>query len=284
MIEQKGRWSQSLSVVISAALVASSLSLADLARADIPTSPTEEFVNHLALPHNLGYVTDSYLPAASAEASAKADHPLVVLIQDLHLHYPTQKRIVKILDHLYAKNIVSGPVGVEGVQGTYDMTKLASYPAGQMKSELVDYFMKKGELSGDEAFSILRGDGKILYGVDNAQFYVLNKNLFKATYAGRKTLGAELAHVQEGLSYLKRKHHSDDSILAQNVKQADEMVAELQKLLRQEVTLQEARYIAQRLPAFVDVTGKPLRAQRHSVSPGNHKVRCGLLHRCPYAR
>src|SRR5258708_4155283 len=100
MNQQKGLWSQCFSIVISIALIASSLSLADLAHASTPASPVAGLIENLSIPHSLGFVTDAYLPLTPSPA-----HPLVVLIQDLHLHYPTQKRIIKILDHLYNKNI-----------------------------------------------------------------------------------------------------------------------------------------------------------------------------------
>ncbi len=231
----------------------------------IPSLAQPSSASSLAAPFELsprlGYITESWVPAGQK--------PRVVLIQDLHLHYETQKRIIKILDTLFEKAVVTGPVAVEGVEGPYDMTKLASYPAGKLKTKLVDYFMKKGELSGDEAFSILRGDGKILYGVDSAAYYGLNKDLYKKTLASRQALEAKLKPIQEELSYLKKKHRLDTSVLGQNIKQSDEMVTLLQRLLHQEVTLEEARFIAQRLPAFVELTEKLLNpSPRQVVSRG----------------
>ncbi len=231
----------------------------------IPSLAQPSLASPVALPFDLsprlGFITESWASSSSA--------PRIVIIQDLHLHYETQKRIIKILDHLFTQKIVSGPVAVEGVEGVYDTTKLAVYPAGKLKTKLVDYFLKKGELSGDEAFSILKGDGKILYGVDSASYYGLNKDLYKKTLASRQALEAKLKPIQEELSYLKKKHRRDTSVLGQNVKQAGEMVNLLQRLLHQEVTLEEARYIAQRLPAFVEVSEKLLSSSSPQVVGGD---------------
>ena len=135
---QKGNpFVRGLSSLLSGGLILSSLSLSDYARAGAQAPKSLDLVERLALPDDLGTVTD-----VSPSVSLSPAPPLVVLIQDLHLHYPTQKRIVKILDHLYARNIVTGPVAVEGVQGLYDTSKLASYPSGAIKEKLASSRLK----------------------------------------------------------------------------------------------------------------------------------------------
>ena len=155
--------------------------------------------------------------------------------------------------------------------------------------------MKKGELSAPEAFSVLRGDGHLLYGVDKAQYYDLNRNLFKESRQDRNALRAQLTRIQSGLALLKRQNYPralrrldkeeaygiapaekllneklalcrDD--MTRNLVTADHMLRLTQRLVRQEVTLEEARHIAQRLPAFVSLTNDLLRADtKISSSP-----------------
>ena len=292
--------SRAIACLISVALIATSSHVVEAASSQ---NQTPELIERIAIPRNLGYVTDLYLaegrtavrPYTSSvpPLSPSPALPLVVLIQDLHLHYPTQKRIVAILDHLYAKGLVSGPLAMEGVEGPYDTSKIASYPEGKIKSELVDYFMKKGELSAPEAFSVLKGNGHLLYGVDKAQYYDLNRNLFKASREDRNALRAQLTRIQSGLDLLKRKHYpyalrhldkeeaygmaSAEKLLneklalcpdemTRNLVTADHMLRLTQRLVRQEVTLEEARYVAQRLPAFVSLTNDLLKADAKAAS------------------
>src|SRR5258708_4936718 len=301
----KNRFVQSISTLLSGALISTSLSLADIAHASAVT-PT--IVAQLAIPAKLGFVTDFYegsrLQAAgsrgtvlnqSRASSLEPGAPLVIVIQDLHLHYSTQQGILKILNHLYAKNIASGPIAIEGLQGDYDTSAIASYPAGKTKEKLVDYFMRKGELSGDEAFAVLRGENHRLYGVDDGKVYQLNRELYRRTLAGRHALQGQLDQIKKELSILKKEHYSrelrkldqvqpfdirsaeealqqkmaaaqaipgaKEAALIHNIIQIDHSLFFLGKLLRQQTTLQEVRYIAQRLPSFVELTHKLLKLQ-----------------------
>jgi phosphomannomutase len=268
---------QSLSCLLSASLIFTSVSLPAQAN-----SPSSTLVNRLAVPSRLGMVTDSY------GASDKA--PAVVLIQDLHLHYPTQKRIARLLSHFEEREILQGPVAVEGTEGIYDLSPLASYPAGPTKDAIVDYFMAKGELSGDEAYAILKGDGRALFGIDDRAYYGLNRDLFRKTLSDRKDLEKKLASLRLEIDLLKTKHVSRairrmdkalesghpevvlaeklkaaerlyrgktaELVLTQNILRADHALSLLTHLLRQEVTQEEAGYVAQRLPQIVALLNK----------------------------
>jgi len=236
MRDCKGAFTKGLSFAVSLSLLIPSLP------SGAATNPLPATLAPFDMSTRLGFITDSWQPTSSAK-------PKVVLIQDLHLHYPTQKRIVRILDHLFKTNAVSGPVAVEGVEGVYDTSLLASYPNSRLKHKLVDYFLKKGELSGDEAFSILRGDGKILYGIEKASFYGLNRDLFRKTLDARHALRAQLEPIRKSLPYMKRRNP-----------ELEKTVGMLERLLDQEVTLEEARYLAQRLPSVVELTQKLLEA------------------------
>ncbi|OGR89433.1 MAG: hypothetical protein A2992_03420 [Elusimicrobia bacterium RIFCSPLOWO2_01_FULL_59_12] len=289
------RFKQVLAGVLSSALVLASLSLSSVAQAYTQAPKAPDIIRSLALAPTLGVVTESY----------KADTgKCVILVQDLHLHYPTQKRILKILDHLYARNLITGPIAIEGLQGDYDTAPLASFPAGEIKDKLVDYFMRKGELSGDEAFAILRGESHRLQGVDDGKFYALNRGLYKSTLANRKSLEGRLARIQNDLAFLKKKHYnralraldrteaydvaSAQQLLDQklatakslagdkdpkgaarvrNIIEIDHSLHFLDKLLRQETTLEEVRYVAQRLPQFVQLTQALLKLNTPSDAP-----------------
>src|SRR5262249_43823403 len=134
---------QSISILIVASLVWMSGPSQAVEPSTLPVS-----IQALRVPNELGSLSDHWLPGSGAS-------PQVVFIQDLHLHYPTQKRILKILEWLKQQGQLKQPIAVEGVEGAFDTSSIASYPAGPVKSDVVDYFLKKGELSGDEAYSVL---------------------------------------------------------------------------------------------------------------------------------
>ena|ERR1035437_4010580 len=91
---------------ISVALVATSSQMAQAVPAGTPDT-----LERFAPARGNGFITDLYHGSSDRT---------VVLIQDLHLHYPTQQRIVRILDHLYAKGLAAGPLAIEGIEGPYD--------------------------------------------------------------------------------------------------------------------------------------------------------------------
>lgn len=188
------QFKQSLSILLSTSLLTSTL-LPDIAHASRPATLQNELISRLALPSTLGTITDQHV-------GLRPEAPLII-IQDLHLHYATQKRILKILNHLDSAGMLAQSIAVEGVEGPYDLTRLATYPAGPVKEKLVDYFMRKGELSADEAYSILKGNGHILYGVDDAKYYNLNRGLFANTLAQRHALLTQLVRIQEEIQLLK---------------------------------------------------------------------------------
>ncbi len=280
---RSNRIHQILSSLISGALIAGSLSLADVARA----STDGAGLAGLRLPADWGAVTDSFQPTAARR---------VILIQDLHLHYPTQKRILNILNHLESRHLLNGPIAIEGTQGDFDLTPLAAAPAGKAKQEAVDYFMRKAELSGHEAFAILRGEGHRLYGVDDENRYQFNRELYRATLANRKALASQIAGVASQVAVLKKDHYSwtlrrldkrpiydvasAEALLAekqaaaakikepakrtlvQNLIEIDHCVYFLGKLLRQEATEEEVHYIAPRLSQFAGLTERLLKMEK----------------------
>src|SRR4051812_48845776 len=126
MFHPRSRAAQSLSILIAVSLLITSVSTGQAA----PAGAAPSLAKLMAIPQGLGIVTDQYLAGPSA--------PRVVLIQDLHLHGPTQKRVMKLLEHLYSRNLVSGPLAIEGMEGPFDTSKLSSLPAGKAKDRMID--------------------------------------------------------------------------------------------------------------------------------------------------
>ena len=118
MFYLRQRMTQSLAGLISVALIATSSHMAEAASSTAPDA-----LERFAPARANGFITDLYHGSSDRT---------VILIQDLHLHYPTQQRIVKILDHLYSSGLASGPLAFEGMEGPYETSKIASYPEGKI--------------------------------------------------------------------------------------------------------------------------------------------------------
>src|ERR1035437_9729320 len=93
MFYLRQRLTQSLAGMLSVALIATSSHAID---AISPASP--DALERFAPARSNGYITDLY---------HGSDARTVILIQDLHLHYPTQQRIVRILDRLYSQGLAA---------------------------------------------------------------------------------------------------------------------------------------------------------------------------------
>lgn len=78
---------------------------------------------------------------------------LIIHIQDAHCNYEAQSNIVKILEGLI-KNYSLGLVSVEGADGFIDTSWFKAFPDDEVRKEVADYFMKKGEITGPEFLSI----------------------------------------------------------------------------------------------------------------------------------
>ena len=83
------------------------------------------------------------------------DDRLVIHIQDAHCNYEAQSNIVKILENLN-KNYNVSLVSVEGADGVIDTSWFKAFPDDEVRKEVADYFMKKGEITGAEFLSRVR--------------------------------------------------------------------------------------------------------------------------------
>ena len=166
-----------------------------------------------------------------------SDHlPLVILIQDLHVHYGVQRNIAGILESL-AKKLGKGDAGtrghgdtentsdspsprvpasprlpfalaVEGASGPIDSSVMALFPDPKIKQEAADYLMREGELTGAEYFAVMRGLPRALTGAEDLRYYTIHRNLFRKTLADRSRLVRALRAIQSDIRPLRKKLYS----------------------------------------------------------------------------
>jgi hypothetical protein len=111
---------------------------------------------------------------------------LVVCIQDLHANPSVQRSIAATIDVLVG---VYGfrHIFTEGTWGPIDSSVMKLFPDARIKKEALDYFLNKGELTGQEYAVCMRPEIEIAFvGVDDQRLYTDNK-----------TAGAAIAKVRE---------------------------------------------------------------------------------------
>lgn len=190
--------------------------------------------NHVSLGHVLQSLADSSVTILNKECF-DATAPWVIHIQDYHCQYDIQRQIARTIESI--ANACDGayvPVCIEGAHGVIDTGLLASIPSGRIRSYVVDYFMRKGEISGAESYAVLNNPHGILHGVDDIELYNeshrLYAELFKAQIhpdrhlnhidrVSRHVFDSELSEgartiVQAGMISLRNKYDFESFIAA----------------------------------------------------------------------
>ena len=133
----------SLLLVLSFSFYNVSFSVTDESKA--PKEPKKELtVEDIGISIDAGTVKSKYQGKTGK---------IIVHIQDAHCNYEAQNNINKILDQLSKEDNVR-IVAVEGAEGIVDTTWFKAFPDAEIRREVADYFMKKGEITGAEFFSI----------------------------------------------------------------------------------------------------------------------------------
>ena len=139
----------------------------------------EASIDNIGVPKDIGSVKTRY--------KGKDGKKLVIHIQDAHCNYEAQTNISKILENLskaYNVNLVS----VEGADGFIDTSWFKAFPDAEIRKEVADYFMKKGEITGAEFLSITEDYPIKLYGAENRDLYIKNLNAFTSTYPNKEEI------------------------------------------------------------------------------------------------
>lgn len=106
---------------------------------------------------------------------------VIVHIQDAHCNYEAQSNINKMLDQL-TKECGINLISVEGSEGLVDTAWFRAFPDAEIRKEVATYFMKKGEITGAEFFSIISDYEGTIFGAETREYYVKNLKAFTEVY------------------------------------------------------------------------------------------------------
>lgn len=139
---------------------------------DLPESVSLVDIDDIGVALNIGNVRSSF---------RGNNGKTIVHIQDAHCNYEAQTNINRLLEQFtgeYGIDLIS----VEGAEGTVDTSWFRAFPDAEIRREVADYFMKKGELTGAEFFSITSDFQGIMYGAEDREHYIANLKAFKEVF------------------------------------------------------------------------------------------------------
>ncbi|MDD5634528.1 MAG: hypothetical protein PHW46_04545, partial [Candidatus Omnitrophica bacterium] len=152
--------------------VAFSVTEAKLAAPDIQAKQEALTVENIGIAIDCGTIKSKYQGTAGKT---------IIHIQDAHCNYEAQSNINKILDQL-TKECAVKMISVEGAEGIVDTTWFRAFPDAEIRKEVADYFMKKGEITGAEFFSINSDYNGSIFGAETRDYYIKNLRAFTEVY------------------------------------------------------------------------------------------------------
>jgi len=163
------------------------------AAADIELSVPAVSVEDVAVAIDAGSVKSKY-----SGSSGK----VIIHIQDAHCNFEAQSNINKILDQLTKENGID-MISVEGAEGLVDTAWFRAFPDAEIRKEVATYFMKKGEITGAEFFSINSDYEGSIFGAETRDYYVKNLKAFTEVYPYKDQIEKYLTNIQAITSRLK---------------------------------------------------------------------------------
>ncbi len=130
-------------------------------------------INHLGkaltIPEKMGTIHNGF------QGSRKT----VVSIQDLHCNYEVQKNIAGMIEHLVKKHDLK-LIAEEGAFGPVDTSVISAFPIRKVREDVSDYFVKQGEITGAEHYTILSGGAIHLEGIETPKLYTASQKAVRS--------------------------------------------------------------------------------------------------------
>ncbi|MCM8775670.1 MAG: hypothetical protein NC930_04895 [Candidatus Omnitrophica bacterium] len=144
----------------------------------VPPRETPGFL-HVEIPEGLASIEEIY------EAPPSSDPRMILHIQNAHGNYEAQVKIKKLLDYLY-KTYSFKLFFVEGAVEKLNADYLRLFPDKERNLALADYLAQKGELTGTEYYMMDAPKDVQAFGVEQADLYRANYDLFKKVYQSKE--------------------------------------------------------------------------------------------------
>ncbi|MFH1837195.1 MAG: hypothetical protein ABH862_03675 [Candidatus Omnitrophota bacterium] len=160
------------------------------------------------LPHDLGYITDSWTTDEHQTPNNKP-RTTVIHIQDTHCSYEAQKKISDIIAY-FNENYDIDTVNLEGGSRNYDFSVFEKIRDKEIRRKVCDYFVQKGLVSGGEYYAINNPGEVQLWGMEDKKEYFNNLNAYRDFIKHSGGLKEDLLVLTNTLKELKKHIYSDE--------------------------------------------------------------------------
>ncbi|MFH1846805.1 MAG: glycosyltransferase, partial [Candidatus Omnitrophota bacterium] len=187
-------------------------------------------LNTISIPAELGIIEETFFCPASEYRRTKISTPstsqdiqtgetcgkiipkqqkIVIHIQDAHCNYSAQQKISGIIKYLAQKYGIN-TINLEGGTGKYDLSVFTDIKDTAVRYKVSDFFLKQGVISGAEQFSI-NDSGKVdLWGIENTELYLKNRNVYRHFQENKNIADNYLKDLELKLAVLKEKIYSKE--------------------------------------------------------------------------
>ncbi len=124
--------------------------------------------------------------------------PLIIHIQDVHVHYEAQKNLANILGQLVKEHGLR-LILVEGGSGDTSLSFLRTEATPERRLEVAEKYLKLGKISGEEYLDIVSDKPITLWGIENEALYDQNLGIFFKV-DGIKAKSLEKARALEAIA------------------------------------------------------------------------------------
>ncbi len=128
---------------------------------------------------------------------------MVIHIQDAHCNYFAQTKIADIIDYLNKEYGVT-TINVEGGAGAYDLSAFTAISGSEIRREVAEYFVKRGEVNGAELYAINNPRDVSLWGIEDKELYLRNLKVYRDSLLYKPEVDLYLKELRHAINNLKR--------------------------------------------------------------------------------
>jgi serine/threonine protein kinase len=133
----------------------------------------------------------------------------VIHIQDAHCNYFAQQKVSGVIDYLNKEYGIS-MLNLEGGAGEYDLTVFTNISGGEIRREVAEYFLKRGEVNGAEFYAINNLDRVSLWGIEDRELYLKNLAVYRDSLRYKEEVEGYLKELRHIFNNLKRHIFTPD--------------------------------------------------------------------------
>ena len=152
------------------------------------------------IPEHLGEIKDRFQGSSGK---------MVIHIQDAHCNYYAQQKINDIISFIVEEYGV-GVLNVEGGSGKYDLSPFTEITGDDIREEVSEYFLKKGEINAAEFYAINNPDKLELWGIEDKELYLKNLDVYRSSLRYKTEAQVMLKELDRRFGDLKKKFFNRD--------------------------------------------------------------------------